>query len=370
MRPDIDTDCRTIWKHPIRFSQAFVPHVVFLGFICLSTESARAVTEVAFWCWLVVAILDELLPRVPLHPRSATEPLPLDTDVDVAVKKAGILLFILFLAAQTQLGSLQDVLDRHFVLLCLTTGFLGAVFAIPLAHELMHSSSKKDRQWAVAVMAMFSYPHFCLEHIYGHHRTVGTYEDPATARLGESIYSFYGRTIYLSFLRSWQREGDQLRVRRRGKFSRSNRMLVYFCIVGILHILVFALFGPHGALFFIAQGITGILTLEGVNYVEHYGLQRRCIEQGSYEPIGRGHSWDSAHLLTNLLLFDLARHSDHHFHPGRAFRTLELSSKAQWLPVGYFGILWVALFPPLWRQLMDKRAQNQPDQNGLFLKEG
>ncbi|WP_164825493.1 alkane 1-monooxygenase [Sinorhizobium meliloti] len=368
-RPSPDADRFTVWKHTWNFCQSFVPHAVFLAFIYLSTDSARTVTGVAFWCWLVLAILDELLPRVPPLPWSTMEQFPIASPVGTVVKKVAILLFILFLIAQTKLGSSGVLLNRDFVLLCLTTGFLGAIFAIPIAHELMHSRSKEDRRWAVVVMAMFSYPHFCLEHMYGHHRNVGTYEDPATARPGESIYAFFSRTLYQSFLHSWRREVLRLRLRRRGKFSVSNRILACFCIVVLLHILVFTSFGLQGALFFLAQGFTGILTLEAVNYIEHYGLQRRRTERGSYEAIGRRHSWNSAHLLTNLLLFDLARHSDHHFHPAREFRSLELGLEAPRLPVGYFGILWITLFPPLWRQLMDKRVQRQLGEDALLLKE-
>ena len=222
----------------------------------------------------------------------------------------------------------------------------------------MHSRCRNDRRWAVVVMAMFSYPHFCLEHMYGHHRDVGTYDDPATARPGESIYAFLGRTLNRSFVNSWKRETARLHVLRRSKFSMSNRILAYLSIVTVIHFFVLISFGVQGALFFLIQGFTGVLTLEAINYIEHYGLQRKRTERGSYEPVSRDHSWNSAHLLTNLLLFDLARHSDHHTSPGRHFRSLGLSREAPQLPVGYFGILWLTLLPPLWRQLMDRRSKD------------
>ncbi|PDT50593.1 MULTISPECIES: alkane 1-monooxygenase [Sinorhizobium] len=369
-QPNPDAKRLTIGKHTWRFCQSLVPHAVFLFFIFLSNGPASTVTRVAFWCWAGLVILDELLPRVPSLPIDTLEQFPIAPPLGIVVKKVATLLFVLFLIAQINLGSRQDLLDSDFVPLCLTTGFLGAIFAIPIAHELMHSKSKEDRRWAVVIMAMFSYPHFCLEHMCGHHRNVGTYEDPATARPGESIYAFFGRTLCKSFLNSWRREVLRLRIRRRGKFSVSNRMLAYFCIVVLLHILVFTMFGSQGALFFLAQGITGILTLEGVNYIEHYGLQRKRTERGLYEPVDRRHSWNSTHFLTNLLLFDLARHSDHHFQPGREFQSLALSPDAPQLPVGYFGILWIALFPPLWRQLMDKKIQGQTGQRRALIKGG
>ncbi|WP_425493332.1 alkane 1-monooxygenase [Microvirga zambiensis] len=336
-----------------------VPHVVFLIFILLSTLSASTVTGVAFWSWLALVVFDEILPRVKSLPEIAVEHSADAMLSDVMVKKAGVLLFILFVIAQTALGSDANLSGREFVLLCLTTGFLGAIFAIPIAHELMHSRCRNDRRWAVAIMAMFSYPHFCLEHIHGHHRGVGTYNDPATARLGESIYAFLRRALVRSFVNSWKREITRLRIKRRSKFSIANRIFCYFSIVIVIHFFVMTLFGLQGALFFLIQGTTGIMTLESINYIEHYGLQRNRTERGSYEPVSRDHSWNSSHFLTNLLLFDLARHSDHHINPGRHFRSLALRREAPQLPVGYFGILWLTLLPPLWRQLMDVRVQQK-----------
>ncbi len=231
--------------------------------------------------------LDELLPRVKPEHKSSFE-----RSEDIKQSKAAVILFATFLIVQTKVAS-DSLYGRDFILHGLTTGFLGAIFAIPIAHELMHSRMKNNHRWAVLIMAMFSYPHFCLEHLYGHHRKAGTHDDPATARAGESIYAFLGRTLCLSLTNSWKRECARLRVKNYRKYSSSNRIIVYFSVVFLINLMTLIAFGTGGALFFVIQALTGIITLESVNYIEHYGLRRQRTQRGTFERISNDHSWNS-----------------------------------------------------------------------------
>jgi alkane 1-monooxygenase len=234
-------------------------------------------------------------------------------------------------------------------------GITGGVIGITVAHELVHRASRVDRTSGGALLLMVFYLHWAIEHVAGHHRRVATPEDPATARLGEPLPAFIVRSIGLGVLSAWRTE--TARNARRGIGSPwRNRVLAGLLGSCALAAALALAFGPHALWFFLAQSAVAIAFLETVNYIEHYGLERRRVAPGVYERVTPLHSWNAAHRLTNALLFNLQRHSDHHVWPTRAYYALRHHPESPQLPAGYAGMALLAMVPPLWRRVMDPRV--------------
>lgn len=232
---------------------------------------------------------------------------------------------------------------------------LASGIAITAAHELLHQR-KFERLLSRILMGAVTYTHFCLEHLHGHHALVGTPADPASARLGESLYRFVLRVVLGGVRGTWRREGA--RMWRRGQFvyGPNNRMIRYVFFVLVMYAVGAVVWGWGGVAFLAAQSAAGIFLLETINYFEHYGLHRRETAPGDYEAVAARHSWDSGYRLSNWSLFNLGRHSDHHLHAGRRYPILRRPAEAPRLPTGYAGVFLLALVPPLWRRVMDPRA--------------
>jgi len=244
-------------------------------------------------------------------------------------------------------------LDR--IGLALSIGFMNGVIGITYAHELIHQPSRFEQLCGETLLVLVSYLHWRIEHVFGHHRWVATPRDPASSRLGEPIHAFYVRSVSGSFVSAWRLECDRLERVSARKFGRHNRMLWYALVTVSVYALVFAATGPLGALFFLVQGIVGFSSLEVINYVEHYGLQRREIAPGRYETTRPQHSWNAGQRLSNAMLINLARHSDHHAIASRRYQILRTfdEDRAPQLPQGYATMFLVALVPPLWFRVMD-----------------
>jgi alkane 1-monooxygenase len=249
----------------------------------------------------------------------------------------------------------------QFAGLAMTTGFINGFIGIPFAHELMHRASRGERLLAELYLTLVSYPHFAIEHVQNHHRNVATPGDPATSRLGESLYAFLPRVWLGEIKGAWRYEHRRLTKRGRSPWSWRNRMLRYALQVVVLYLAVGIWAGWLGVLMLAAQSLVAILLLAIINYIEHYGLQRREIAPGVYEPVGPQHSWDSSHLLSNLFLLNLGRHADHHLRPGRPYQHLRHRDDAGRLPLGYPAMVLLALLPPLFFRVMDPRVRRRRD---------
>ena len=230
-----------------------------------------------------------------------------------------------------------------------TAGAVGITFA----HELVHRSKAYERALGEVLLASVSYTHFAIEHVHGHHRHVATPRDPATARLGESFYRFLPRTLAGSVTSAWHIERDRLGRRGRSVWSVSNRMLRYGAAQPALYVAVWWLFGGVAVAVLAGQAVVAFSLLEIINYVEHYGLMRKEVAPGEYERVAPQHSWDSPHRISNWMLINLARHSDHHCVAAKRYQSLELLPQAPQLPAGYGVMLLLALIPPLWFRIMD-----------------
>ncbi len=239
--------------------------------------------------------------------------------------------------------------------LTVSTGVMTAA-GINVAHELMHRKARRDRALAEVLMTLATYPHFCVEHVLGHHRNVATPEDAASARLGESVYGFVPRSIVGGVRSAWRLERHRATERGEAGTLRDRRVR-YALDVALLHVGAFALGGGAALAFVAAQGLVAVVHLEIINYVEHYGLQRERLPSGRYERVQPRHSWNSAHRLTGLYLFGLPRHADHHFLASRPYAVLRHHPGAPQLPAGYATMLLLTLAPPLWRRAMDPRVR-------------
>jgi len=228
------------------------------------------------------------------------------------------------------------------------TGGLG----ITIAHELSHRNAAWERRLGLLLLLQVGYAHFALEHVAGHHRNVGLRHDPATARKGESVYAFIVRCIVGSWLHVWQMEAQRLGNRGKLRYGLRNRMWWWMLGTPLLAVGIGSVYGATSAVLFICQGAFGILLLEAVNYVEHYGLVRNEVKPGVPEKFGPQHAWEARHTVSNAFLFKLQRHADHHLLPQRRYQSLRVHEESPQLPQGYPGMILLSLLPPLWRKVV------------------
>ncbi|RQR64175.1 alkane 1-monooxygenase [Burkholderia sp. Bp9126] len=235
---------------------------------------------------------------------------------------------------------------------------LGAATGISIntAHELGHKTSRFERWLAKITLAPVAYGHFFVEHNRGHHVRVATAEDPASARYGESFWAFLPRTVIGSIRSAWNLE--TARVARLGKspWTWRNEVLHAWAMTVVVWGTAIALFGKVVIPFLLIQAAYGASLLEVVNYVEHYGLGRRKLPSGRYERCTPQHSWNSNHVVTNLFLYQLQRHADHHANPTRSYQALRHFDHAPQLPAGYATMILLAYVPPLWYRVMNPRV--------------
>ncbi len=236
-----------------------------------------------------------------------------------------------------------------------TTGTVGIVYA----HELMHKPSPAERGLGDLLLAMVLYGHFRTEHLLVHHPYVGTPRDTVTARYNEGFHRAYYRVLRDGFGSAWRAEKAKLARRNRTPFHRSNPIWKYLVLQTAFLLLAFVIGGWVGVGLFVIQAFVAIWQLELTNYVEHYGLTRKHLGDGKYEPVMPHHSWDSAHRVSGLLLINLQRHADHHVHPMRRFPLLQIYDKSEvpMLPTGYPPMTALAMVPPLWRRLFNPRVR-------------
>jgi len=238
-------------------------------------------------------------------------------------------------------------------------GVLSGTIGINYSHELMHQKNKLERWLGDILLAMVLYSHFRSEHLLVHHRYVGTPRDPVTARYNEGFFRFYPRVLKQSWLSSFRAEKAMLARKDLPWTDLSNPFFRYWALQAGMLLLALLLGGWAGVGLFLVQAGVAIWQLELVNYVEHYGLTRKHLVDGKYEHVQPRHSWNAAQKASNWLLINLQRHSDHHYKPDRRFPLLQnhTTSDAPQLPYGYPVMTMAAMFPPLWRRVMNPRVR-------------
>jgi alkane 1-monooxygenase len=245
------------------------------------------------------------------------------------------------------------VVDR--IGIATTLGMLNGI-AINTAHELGHKKEHLERWFAKIALAPTGYGHFFIEHNRGHHVRVATPEDPASSRLGETFWTFLPRTVSGSLTNGWKLERTRLHRMGKRTFSPRNDILNAWAMTVVLWAALIAIFGVGITPYLVLQAVLGFSLLEAVNYIEHYGLVRQQLDNGRWERVSPRHSWNNNNTMTNLFLYHLQRHSDHHANPTRRYQALRHFEESPQLPSGYATLIVVAYFPPLWRHVMDKRV--------------
>ncbi len=235
-------------------------------------------------------------------------------------------------------------------------GMSCGVYGINVAHELGHRTSKFEQFLAKSLLLTSQYMHFFIEHNRGHHNKVSTADDPASSRYNEPLYKFWFRSVTMSYASAWSLE--RFRLSRKGEnwLSIHNEMIWYTLIQLVFVLTIVWGFGWVVTGYYLIAAVFGFLLLETVNYIEHYGLSRKKGDHG-YHKVLPIHSWNSNHPLGRLILFELSRHSDHHFRANRKYQILRYHEDSPQMPTGYPGMMVLSLFPPLWFRVMNPRVR-------------
>jgi alkane 1-monooxygenase len=267
----------------------------------------------------------------------------------------GLLFYFLYLVTYADLTTMELV--GKTISMGIGCGILG----INVAHELGHRTLKYEQSMAKALLLTSMYMHFYIEHNRGHHKNVSTPIDPASARLNEPIYFFWFRSITGSYRSALHLEKLRLVRLGHGPFTLKNEMIRFFLIQVLFMVCIGVIFSPLTVVYFLGAATTGILLLETVNYIEHYGLQRKEIEPGLYEKVKPIHSWNSEHILGRVMLYELTRHSDHHYKANRKYQVLRYFEESPQLPLGYPASMVLSFLPPVWFSLMNPRIKKIKD---------
>jgi len=237
-------------------------------------------------------------------------------------------------------------------------GIMCGIFGINVGHELGHKK-KRWQQFLGEILLLTSLEtHFLPYHNSGHHYNVATPKDPATARKNESVFTFWFRSQIGSYFQAWQLEGKKLNKKGKSYFSTANRMLFYTIFQVLLLCTIYFFFDGSTVFLFICAALFGIAMLETVNYIEHYGLLRKKNDKGRYERVQPHHSWNSDHQIGRSILFELSRHSDHHYKANKSYQLLDSMPNSPQMITGYPGMMILALCPPLWFKVMNKKLEN------------
>ncbi|MGC1472840.1 MAG: alkane 1-monooxygenase [Psychroserpens sp.] len=254
----------------------------------------------------------------------------------------------------------SSILETYeLVGMIISVGIVLGVNGINVAHELGHRQTTNERFIGKALLLPSQYMHFYIEHNFGHHLHAATPEDPATARYNQTVYSFWFTSIYRQYVKAWAIQLKLLKNSQKSFFFPKNDMFWYIVLqVGYLA-LVFLIFGNVGLIFAFASAAIGILLLESVNYIEHYGLLRLKTTSGRYERVKEMHSWNSNHTIGRIVLYELTRHSDHHFKSSKKYQILDCHDESPQMPYGYPTSMVLAMVPPLWFGIMNKRVPKE-----------
>lgn len=334
-----------------------------LGFFAAFTLPLVVIASARFsWGWIctplfvftLIPLLDAVFGDNPTNPPESDYKRLKTSSIYAWLPRCYAMAQCLFLAwAATHVVQLSWSASLLFALsVGLVTGSVG----INLAHELGHKTTRLDQWLSQFLLFQVNYMHFFIEHNKGHHAQVATPADPASSRLGESVYAFLPRTLLGSWRSAWQIECRRLERKGLTPWSTYNAMLWYALLPQFGALILGIVLGPKAVVFFYTQACVAVLLLEVINYVEHYGLSRRKLSSGRYEKVTEYHSWNATPLVSGYFLFHLQRHADHHAHPLRPYQTLRHMPQSPQLPAGYASMVPLALVPVLWRKVMDPRV--------------
>ncbi|HEX4869479.1 MAG TPA: fatty acid desaturase [Moraxellaceae bacterium] len=344
------------WSDPKRYLWLLSPAIPLLGVMIVALYSITGVGVLAwggpFIVYVLVPVLDWLIGTDKTNPpESAVAQLENDP-----YYRAIVYAYIPSQFITTIWGGWLFVHEAHSLFaqigLILSVGAINGL-AINTGHELSHKRDALGRWMAKLTLAPTAYGHFYTEHVRGHHKNVATPDDPASSKMGESFWEFLPRTMIGSVISAWKIEGERLGRMGKGVWTLENDNLQAWGLT-VLFFGALTLWLGWGVLpFLLLQAFYAASLLEVINYIEHYGLLRQKGADGRYERCTPQHSWNSNHIVTNLVLYQLQRHSDHHANPTRSFQALRHFDDSPQLPSGYASMLIPAYLPPLWFRQMD-----------------
>ena len=350
---------RWLWTLPAMF--------ILLPLISIGLHAATGNTAWLFLTLLISYVVAPTIDAILGEDRNnPPEELVMQLDRDLYYRRltyAAVPLHFITLFGSAWYAGTQELSSFAFFGLAMVTGMVAGL-AINSAHELGHKNSKLEKNLAKIVLAVPAYGHFCIEHNRGHHMRVSTPEDCSSARMGENIYQFALRDVPGSFVHAWQIEKERLNKRNKPVWHFDNRILQTHSLSLAIAILLVIAFGVEMIAFLLIHHVFAYWQLTSANYVQHYGLLRQKGANGKYERCQPHHSWNSNHTFSNLVLFHLERHSDHHAHPSRRYQSLRHFEDLPQLPNGYFGVYLLAYVPWLWFKIMDKRLLRLPHVQG------
>jgi alkane 1-monooxygenase len=357
------------WRDPKRYLWLIglvVPSLFFIGY------AGWVTTGFGGWFWIGPVVILVIVPAIDLvagldrsnPPDDVIEALERDryyrwiTYAFLPIQYVGFVSAMYLIARGDPLGIGGDLAVWEKVGLAISIGSIGGI-GINTAHELGHKKESHERWLSKVALAQSFYGHFYIEHNRGHHVRVATPEDPASSRVGESFYRFWPRTVLGSLRSAWRLEKRRYARRKQHPFRLGNDVLNAWLMSAVLWGALIAWLGVGIAPYLLIQAVVGFSLLEVVNYMEHYGMLRQKVgvgERQRYERVDPTHSWNSNNIATNVLLYHLQRHSDHHANPTRRYQTLRDYEESPVLPTGYAGMIVLAVVPPLWRRVMDPRV--------------
>jgi alkane 1-monooxygenase len=336
------------------------PFIIYAGALHSFTTTGWEIWLPLAWAWIIVPLAELMLQPDPRNLGKTEEELAradrtYDAFLYLVVIAQYAALFLFLRSVSFADNTWYDTTGRILVM-----GLLCGTFGINVGHELGHRVTHTEQTLAKLLLLTSLYMHFFIEHNKGHHKRVATPEDPSSARYGETIYAFYVRTIWFSYWHAWAIANRDQRKRGRPALNFRNEMFLYQVIQILFLTTIVWIFGWWAALCFLAAALMGILLLETVNYIEHYGLQRQPVAGGGYERAMPAHSWNSNHIIGRLMLFELSRHSDHHYMASRKYQVLRHHDNSPQMPTGYPGMMILSLFPPAWFYVMHRRIRALP----------
>lgn len=295
------------------------------------------------WLTLIAAGLDHILtpPYQAARHSHAADPLS-------ALLALGHLA-LLVLAARA-FGDPTSSIGETVMLLLATGSFLGQV-SHPNAHELIHRAPRALRRLGGAVYVSMLFGHHVSAHRLVHHAHVGTSADPNTPRPGESFWAFLPRAWIGSF-----RAGFEAERRRDARRSGPNPYAWYLTGAVLSLAVAVSVGGLSGLIGFLALAGLAHLHILLSDYIQHYGLSRRRLPNGKWEPVAPHHSWNAPRGFTSYLMINAPAHSDHHMHPDTPYDALAIPGGAPVLPWSMPVMAVLATMPRRWRKVMDKRA--------------
>lgn len=339
------------------------PFIVFILSLFALTGHGWVISLPLVLVWVIIPLVELALAPDDANMEAAEEEIAKhDHTYDIWLYMIVVLqyvaLYVFLNSIQRNNNSAWDLTGKVFVM-----GLLCGSFGINVAHELGHRSDKNEQFLAKLLLLTSLYMHFYIEHNKGHHRRVSTPEDPASARYGESVYAFYFRSVIFSYLSAWQIASQEMKKKGLKVLHWKNEMLQFQMIQAAFLILISLGFGWKACLLFMTAALIGALLLETVNYIEHYGLERKKRDNGQYERTMPVHSWNSNHVLGRIVLFELSRHSDHHYMASRKYQVLRHHHGAPQMPTGYPGMMILSLITPAWYAVMNPMVKKIREQS-------